>query len=545
GTWSVDEASGVITFTPLAGFTEDPTPIAYNVEDNDGNVSNNATVTIDYVPVAVNDESFGNTVASDVTLNVLSNDTAGDAVVANTFEFGSTANPLPAGGTISGSIAAGDYQLTVAGEGVWSYDGSGSLTFDPEAGFTTDPTVIGYTVSDAEGNATSATVTVTYGELPPVANDNTDVTLNTTTQPSAPLQILTDDLLSDGVTSASPTNTTLDLDPNTAGVQDVLVVAGEGTWNYNSANGEIVFTPETISGGFGANFTADPTPIVYTLTENQTGLTDTATVTIDYQEVAPIANNDSSLSNPAGAVTLNPLTGAGADTDADGTIAVHTVSLIAPVGATSITPASGDANNVTSFAVPGEGTWSVDEASGVITFTPLAGFTEDPTPISYNVEDNDGNVSNNATVTIDYVPVAVNDESFGNTVASDVTLNVLSNDTAGDAVVANTFVFGSTANPLPAGGTISGSIAAGDYQLTVAGEGVWSYDGSGSLTFDPEAGFTTDPTVIGYTVSDAEGNATSATVTVTYGELPPVANDNTDVTLNTTTQPSAPLQILT
>ncbi|WP_459744838.1 hypothetical protein, partial [Polaribacter sp. OB-PA-B3] len=124
--------------------------------DNDGNVSNNATVTIDYVPVAVNDESFGNTVASDVTLNVLSNDTAGDAVVANTFVFGSTANPLPAGGTISGSIAAGDYQLTVAGEGVWSYDGSGSLTFDPEAGFTTDPTVIGYTVSDAEGNATSA-----------------------------------------------------------------------------------------------------------------------------------------------------------------------------------------------------------------------------------------------------------------------------------------------------------------------------------------------------------------------------------------------------
>ncbi|WP_459744834.1 hypothetical protein, partial [Polaribacter sp. OB-PA-B3] len=144
------------------------------------------------------------------------------------------------------------------------------------------------------------------------------------------------------------------------------------------------------------------------LTENQTGLTDTATVTIDYQEVAPIANNDSSLSNTIGAVTLNPLTGAGADTDADGTIAVHTVSLIAPVGATSITPASGDANNVTSFAVPGEGTWSVDEASGVITFTPLAGFTEDPTPISYNVEDNDGNVSNNATVTIDYVPVAVN-----------------------------------------------------------------------------------------------------------------------------------------
>ncbi|WP_265090120.1 Ig-like domain-containing protein [Psychrobacter fjordensis] len=51
-----------------------------------------------------------------------------------------------------------------------------------------------------------------------------------------------------------------------------------------------------------------------------------------------------------------------------------------------------------------EGTWSV----GAITFTPEAGFTGDPTPISYTVDDNTGETSNEATVTIDY-PQAIND----------------------------------------------------------------------------------------------------------------------------------------
>nr|WP_265090128.1 hypothetical protein [Psychrobacter fjordensis] len=40
--------------------------------------------------------------------------------------------------------------------------------------------------------------------------------------------------------------------------------------------------------------------------------------------------------------------------------------------------------------VAGEGTWSVDGTTGAITFTPEAGFTGDPTPISYTVDDNTG-----------------------------------------------------------------------------------------------------------------------------------------------------------
>ncbi|MEL0653354.1 hypothetical protein V6246_18175, partial [Algibacter sp. TI.3.09] len=155
-------------------------------------------------------------------------------------------------------------------------------------------------------------------------------------------------------------------------------------------------------------------------------------------------------------------------------------SLVAPVGATSIvTDANGD---ITSFAVPNEGTWSVDETTGVITFTPLTTFTEDPTVISYNVEDNDGNQSNDATVTIDYLPVAEDNVSNGNTVGSPAVFNIVSDDTNGDMIVASTIDL----DPSTPG--------TQETTLVVPNEGTWSVDTSGVLTFTPEVGFTTDPT---------------------------------------------------
>ncbi|MEL0653398.1 hypothetical protein V6246_18440, partial [Algibacter sp. TI.3.09] len=64
-----------------------------------------------------------------------------------------------------------------------------------------------------------------------------------------------------------------------------LVVPNEGTWVYDPATDDLTFTPET-------GFTNDPTPIEYTLTETQTGLSDTATVTVDYVIESPTAEND-------------------------------------------------------------------------------------------------------------------------------------------------------------------------------------------------------------------------------------------------------------
>ena len=58
GTWTVDPATGDVTFTPADGFTNDPTPIDYSVSDTTGLVSNTATIEVFYPqtqPTAVDD----------------------------------------------------------------------------------------------------------------------------------------------------------------------------------------------------------------------------------------------------------------------------------------------------------------------------------------------------------------------------------------------------------------------------------------------------------------------------------------------------------
>jgi large repetitive protein len=96
-----------VTFTPDAGFTlttrRRSRTRSATLTDL---VSNEATITIDYVPVATNDTSTGNTTGTPVTVPVLNNDTTGDAVDPTTVQIVGTANP-------------GD-PLVVTGEGTWS-----------------------------------------------------------------------------------------------------------------------------------------------------------------------------------------------------------------------------------------------------------------------------------------------------------------------------------------------------------------------------------------------------------------------------------------
>ncbi len=51
GTWTVDGTLGTITFTPVAGFTGDPSPIEYVLSDLTGLISNIARVQIQYLGI--------------------------------------------------------------------------------------------------------------------------------------------------------------------------------------------------------------------------------------------------------------------------------------------------------------------------------------------------------------------------------------------------------------------------------------------------------------------------------------------------------------
>ncbi len=122
-----------------------------------------------------------------------------------------------------------------------------------------------------------------------------------------------------------------------------------------------------IHGGLGAVFITD-------------------TVSID---PVAVADSQSNVSAPS---TSNPttITAVGSnDYDLDGTINVASVDL---------DPASSGIQNTLTTT---DGGWAVN-AAGDVTFTPNAGFTGTTTSISYTINDNDGNTSNQAALTVTY-----------------------------------------------------------------------------------------------------------------------------------------------
>ena len=180
--------------------------------------------------------------------------------------------------------------------------------------------------------------------------------------------------------------------------------------------------------------------------------------------------------------------------------------------------------------MPGQGTWTYNPATGDLTFDPIPGFTTDPTLVTYVLTEVSTGLTGTTTINVDYTqvaPVAVIDNSLNNTVGTNVTLNILTNDTLSDgsqATPTNTTVTLTTTG-LPAGSTIAGNV------LTVPGEGTWTYNpATGDLTFDPLPGFTTDPTDITYVLTEVSTSLTdTATVNIEY--LAIKANDNSYTTL--------------
>ena len=148
------------------------------------------------------------------------------------------------------------------------------------------------------------------------------------------------------------------VDSDGDGDNDTLVVADEGTWVVNNITGEVTFTP--LPG-----FTADPTPVTYTVTDRTDQVSNEATWSIEYPQTAPVAENDLMVNplvaSPSNPTTLNVLldNGSGADTDPENDIDVTTIRLVSAAAVDSDNDGDADV-----LVVPGEGLWVVDNATG-------------------------------------------------------------------------------------------------------------------------------------------------------------------------------------
>ena len=421
---------GHFTFTPTAGFVG-VTSFTYTISDGHGG-SDVGTVFISVhnrAPDAV-DDSYATRPGQTLAITApgfLANDTDAD---------GDTVSAISADVTgLQGSLTAFP---------------DGHYTFTPTAGFT-GLTSFNYTISDGFGGTDTATVTINvHNAAPDAVNDSYSMRPGQTLAITAP-GFLANDTDADGDTVSA-------ISADVTALQGSLTAFPDGHYTFTPTAGFTGLTRfnYTVSDGFGG--------------------TDTATVTINVQNAAPDAVNDSYSMRPGQTLSITAPGFLANDTDADG----DTVTAISA-------DVTGLQGSLTAFP------------DGHYTFTPTAGFTG-LTSFNYTISDGLGG-TDTATVTINVhntAPDAINDNYIartGETLA--ITLpGFLANDSDPDG------------DPVSA---IAADITGLQGSLTAFPDG--------HFNFTPNAGFL-GITTFTYTISDGLGGTDTATVRISVGSLP-------------------------
>ena len=259
---------GDVTFTPGSNFNSlspgesGTTTFTYTT---DTGATETVTVTVNGVndPTVINPDADVTDEDTAVTVDVLANDSDPDA----------SDNPL---------AVASVTQPTDTDDGVVVNNG-GDVTFTPGSNFNSlgpgDSGTTTFTYTTDTGVSETVTVTVTGVNDAPDVQD--DIVVSTTDIDPVTIDVVSNDSDVDGNIVAS----TVDLDTTTAGIQNTLVVANEGTWTTDGA-GNVTFTPDALLGG-------QPTPIDYAVADND-GAIGIGTIDLKYSAADVWFGNDES-----------------------------------------------------------------------------------------------------------------------------------------------------------------------------------------------------------------------------------------------------------
>ncbi|MBU2984802.1 tandem-95 repeat protein [Saccharophagus degradans] len=436
GTTSLNTGSGAITYTPNADFNGSDS-FTYTVEDATGATSNTATVAISIsaendAPVATSDTA-STPEDTPFTIDVLVNDNdidSGDSVDGATLVIAS--QPVNAtASVVSGEIyfqpdehfngsttftytvddqngatsnvatvlvnVTGVNDLPVAMDDSASLDEDGSvevdvLANDTDIDGTIDPSTVSV-LSDASNGGTSVNTTTGVITYTPTANFNgsdtftyvvqdndggssaaTTVSVTVASINDAPNGVAdTAALMEDNPTTINVLGNDSDVDGSIV-VASVQIVTGpaDGTVEV-LANGSITYTPDT-------NYFGDDS-FTYQVQDNEGAWSSETSVIVTVSSVndAPLANNDSVSTDEDTAVSIDLIAN---DSDADGLI---------------------DSSSLVIVSAPANGAL-VDNLDGTVTYTPNADYFGSDS-FTYQIDDDSGDSSNTAAVTIAINPV--------------------------------------------------------------------------------------------------------------------------------------------
>jgi len=366
GDWSIDQSTGIATFTAdIAATSGSKTSVTYRVTDIVGQIASELlTPVIPPTAVLVADSGTSG-LDSNQIFNVLANDTAGTGTTLI-----NTSVKLCDVGESSPNCTA--TTLTVIGEGTYTVDSAGVVTFNPVPTFTGQATPVVYQVNDSVGRTYSSVIIPTVSSVPPTATPDTVILAIGGTKSFQTI------FGNGGLVSRNLGGTELDLtsvcivDPSTSicGAAPVII-NGEGTYTLDAISGVVTF----VAGNDARP--GQQTPIVYKISDLSGHVVQsTLTPTI---VSAPTTNPDTST-GARGAVQVIPVI----TNDVPAAISAQLVpSSVRLCGATEVAP---NCTQMT-ITVAGEGTYSVNPTNGDITFTPVEDFVGTATPVVYSVAD--------------------------------------------------------------------------------------------------------------------------------------------------------------
>ena len=395
GTYTLDTATNVITFQPVATFTGTVTkPVSVRIAD-----ANGTTVTTTYTPTV-----------TDVTMtaeNATSTDVQGKTQTGTPkFETSDPSVTIATRQLIDPSTMQPTTSVTIANEGTYTINPTtGVVTFVPVPTFTEEGTGVTVQATDSNGETATATYKPTVTPITITGKNVTSKNIQGEQQSETPL-------FSSSDASAPVSNYKL-VDPATGNPTTATSVTVEnvGTYTIDSTTGVVTFQPVATYKGTPAPVTVQASATITNEKGESTVITGTATYTPTVVPVAPTATESATVGKQGQAQTSQIVFDT-PDTDATtlNFAKGETSEVLGEDGQpksvaldkSTLTLLDANGNSVTTVTVDGEGTYTLDKTTNVITFQPTEEFTGKATPVRVQIADVNG-----TTVTTTYTPTVV------------------------------------------------------------------------------------------------------------------------------------------
>ena len=526
GTYSIDDATGKVTFVPEPGFTGTAQGVTVSVtapvgKDKDGTVRDEylKTATAKYTPtVTPITVTPTNKVSADIQNVPQTQTPTFDLSSDKTAEITSKKLVDPATGQPTDETT-----VKVAGEGTYTIDPTtGAVTFTPEKDFVGTATGVTVqataTITNANGKTATitsdATYTPTVVAAVPTASPATSKDIQGATQTGRPtfagttVQVNGEDK---AITIKDNSYTLLDNDGNEVTSAPAYAADGTteiGTYSIDSATGQVTFTPTDKS------YTGVVTP-AKVQAESSNGIKVDTTYTPEIVPVTPTAT-------PAETTDIQGATQTGKPEFKGGTVTVDgvekTVAINEDVAATFD-------DGSTTKTVDGVGTYTV-AADGTVTFVPEKSFTGTAPAVTVVREDMNGTKAS-ATYTPTVTPV------------TPTAAPAESTDVQG-ATQTGKPVFTEGNSRVPMNDDVAATFDDGSTTKTVDGVGTYTVAADGTVTFVPEPSFTGTAPAVTVVREDMNGTKASATYTPTVTPVTPTAEDTTSTGKQGQTQTGKP-----